>query len=162
MTRERDITNTRHGPLLLRLYPRPEGKRKPPYSAPKSFDTPSTSAGARHVDSADLFAAAWALDRRITEHALPDPLREVSVLWPLHGARVDFLWPDVGLVAEADGGQKRWGGGRHNTDEDAARSNMLALAGYTVLRFTVDQLKGDAQQCVDVVKAALALLPRQN
>jgi very-short-patch-repair endonuclease len=58
-----------------------------------------------------------------------------------HGTkpRVDFIWPDERLVVEADGWRAH--GTRHAFQRDRTTTNALQLAGYTVLRFTDDDLE---------------------
>ncbi len=56
----------------------------------------------------------------------------------LHGVEVDFHWPALKLVVEIDGpGHRRPQAKR----DDARRSRSLGAAGYTVLRFTEEDLE---------------------
>jgi very-short-patch-repair endonuclease len=54
------------------------------------------------------------------------------------GFRVDFFWPQAGLVVETDG----WGVHRTRAafEEDRARDQALALAGLRTVRFTHRQV----------------------
>jgi very-short-patch-repair endonuclease len=63
-------------------------------------------------------------------HGLPEP--EVNV--PLLGYVVDFLWPHSLLVVEVDGRATHDTHRAFQADRD--RDGRLAVAGYTVLRFT--------------------------
>jgi len=63
------------------------------------------------------------------DHGLPLP----AVNAPLLGYEVDFLWPAVRFVVEADGGEHL---GRRRRDRDNHRDAVLARAGYLVRRYT--------------------------
>jgi very-short-patch-repair endonuclease len=76
--------------------------------------------------------------------------REAGVPEPLVNHRVDigprtfyadFCWPELRLIVEAD--SWRWHGGRLASESDADRAQLLALAGWRVVRFTRDQIKND-------------------
>ncbi|MEU4558983.1 DUF559 domain-containing protein [Actinoplanes sp. NPDC023936] len=74
--------------------------------------------------------------------------------------RVDLAWPDMRLAVEYDGDQ-------HRTPEqfrqDVERLNVLRLAGWTVLRFTAEDVLRDRVRTVRLVTAALAeLTPRRG
>jgi very-short-patch-repair endonuclease len=66
-------------------------------------------------------------------HRIPRPQTQ-------HGSnpRVDFIWHDARLVVEADGWRAH--GTRHAFQRDRTTTNALQLAGYTVLRFTEEDL----------------------
>lgn len=73
--------------------------------------------------------------------------RRVGIEEPLvnHPIRVggrtfiaDFCWPHLRLIVEAD--SWRWHGGRLAGESDAERDQLLALAGWQVVRFTRDQI----------------------
>ena len=57
----------------------------------------------------------------------------------IHGFRVDFVWPDLGLVVEADG--LRYHRTAAAQARDRLRDQRLAAAGLTVLRFTHAQVR---------------------
>jgi hypothetical protein len=67
-------------------------------------------------------------------HRLPYPAVNARPL----GFRVDFLWTDARLVVETDG----WGSHRTRTafEDDRARDQALAVAGYRSVRFTHRQV----------------------
>jgi very-short-patch-repair endonuclease len=71
---------------------------------------------------------------------LPDP----EVNEPLHGYEPDFLWREQRLVIETDGY------GTHSTrrafEHDRRRDIELALHGYSVHRFSHDQVVHDPEQ----------------
>jgi very-short-patch-repair endonuclease len=53
-------------------------------------------------------------------------------------ARVDFAWPHCRLVVEVDG--HGFHSSREQRARDATRQNQLTEQGFTVLRFTSDQI----------------------
>jgi hypothetical protein len=64
----------------------------------------------------------------------PEPLVNTE----LHGFEVDFHWPDRKLAVEVDGS----GHGRARTRrQDAYEDRTLEAAGYTVLRFTDEDIQ---------------------
>ena len=81
-------------------------------------------------------------------HRLPYPAVNARPL----GFRVDFLWTDARLVVETDG----WKSHRTRAafEEDRARDQALAVAGYRTVRFTHRQVVDSA----DAVAATLATL----
>jgi hypothetical protein len=65
---------------------------------------------------------------------LPTPLVNTH----LHGVEVDFHWPELKLAVEIDGP----GHGRPRTQrEDALKQQILEAAGYTVVRFTDEDVE---------------------
>lgn len=77
---------------------------------------------------------------------LPPPLTQV---W-LNGKRVDFYWPDLGLVVESDGGIA------HRTPfeqtDDRQREHVLDAADIKVVRFTRAQVKFEPRYVEDVLR----------
>jgi very-short-patch-repair endonuclease len=65
---------------------------------------------------------------------LPTPLTQQLV----NGYRVDFLWPELGLVVETDG--LRYHRTAAQQARDRRRDQAHVAAGLTVLRFTHDQV----------------------
>jgi len=126
---------------ITRHYQRVLNQRAAPYSAPKDIETMSTKPDAREEDSADLFALQWLRMEMMglnLDLSLMRPQREVCVLWPIYGFRVDFCWPSERLIVECDGGQfVKFS--KHISDDDRDRTNMLVLMGYRVLRFSKQQ-----------------------
>jgi very-short-patch-repair endonuclease len=64
--------------------------------------------------------------------------RPLTRQW-LHGYRVDFYWPDLGLVVETDG--LRYHRTPTAQSRDRKRDQILTAAGLTVLRFTHAQVR---------------------
>jgi very-short-patch-repair endonuclease len=98
-----------------------------------------------------LFVAHWRLHK---SDGLPDPEREQCLIegrdW-----RCDFVWRDIRLVVEVDGGQWKSGGGRHNTDDDRDKINKLTLAGWKVLRYSGTKVKSDPMGVIKEVSEAV-------
>lgn len=84
--------------------------------------------------------------RIVRATGLPAPQLQAHV----NGFRVDFHWPDLGLVVETDGPRD------HRTPaqqlRDRERDQTHTAAGLTVLRFTEAQVRNEA----DRVRATLA------
>ncbi len=72
---------------------------------------------------------------------LPAPVRELAFAPPRRW-RFDFAWPELSLAVELEGGI--WSGGRHargrGIADDAEKYNAAALRGWTVLRYTSDDV----------------------
>jgi very-short-patch-repair endonuclease len=95
-------------------------------------------------------------------------------LWRLHGRpeqpcrehrfhserrwRFDFAWPCSKVAVELDGGA--WRRGRHHRPqgfrEDCRKHNAASLAGWTVLRYTAEDLRERPLQMVEEVVCVLA------
>ena len=95
--------------------------------------------------------AEEALRKLIRRAGLPPPQRNVR----LHGAELDFYWPQAKLNAETDGFATH--GRRRNFESDRERDARLASHGIQVLRFTWWQLTREAPKVVARLAAALAL-----
>ncbi|QIK75256.1 DUF559 domain-containing protein [Nocardioides piscis] len=123
---------------------------------------------------AALPADAGAVVRRVVEHANPlaaNPFEsvlrailveagiEVVPQWAVTAGRVtfhpDLADPFTGLAIEADS----WGShaSRADHDRDCVRYNALVLAGWTVLRFTWEQVMFEPEHVVATVQAAQTL-----
>lgn len=92
----------------------------------------------------------------LLEHGLPEPELHHRLLGadgqPL--AEIDLAYPDLRIAIELDGSV-------HQTDEvfqrDRPRQNRIALAGWTILRFTWTTFVNDPASIVAEVRAAIAL-----
>jgi hypothetical protein len=60
------------------------------------------------------------------------------------GLEVDFHWPDAMLIVETDGHETH--GTREAFERDRARDQRLTAAGWTVLRFTHRQVRGEPER----------------
>jgi very-short-patch-repair endonuclease len=92
----------------------------------------------RLLEATTVALASTELERRFLPLArtagLPVPLTQV---W-LNGYRVDFFWPDLGLVVEAD--SLRYHRTAFKQAKDKRRDNAHAASGRTALRFTHGQI----------------------
>jgi very-short-patch-repair endonuclease len=87
---------------------------------------------------------------------LSRPLTQVE----LHGYRVDFYWPDLGLIVETDG--LRYHRTPHLQSRDRVRDQVLTAAGLTVLRFTHRQIRYDAEHVEETLRTVAARLRRRR
>lgn len=78
---------------------------------------------------------------------LPPPLTQVWV----NGVRVDFYWPELGLVVETDGERGHRGPLRQTNDR--RREHAHLVAGLTVIRFTRVQVKFEPHHVEQVLRA---------
>lgn len=76
---------------------------------------------------------------------LPPPLTQQWV----NGFRVDFYWPELGLVAETDG--LRYHRTPQQQSVDRRRDQVHAAAGLTTLRFTHAQIRFEARHVRDTL-----------
>jgi very-short-patch-repair endonuclease len=74
----------------------------------------------------------------------------------VNGYRVDFYWPDLGLVVETDGGE--WHASAAQQTVDRRRDQAHAAAGLTTLRFTHAQTRYDADHVEQILRAVVARL----
>jgi very-short-patch-repair endonuclease len=100
------------------------------------------------------------LERRFLRHVrqagLPRPETQV---W-LNGYRVDFHWPELGLVVETDG--LRYHRTPAQQRKDRLRDQAHTSAGLTVLRFTAAQVRYEADRVREILTAVatrLAIAP---
>ena len=93
--------------------------------------------------------------RLLVEAGLTPPEYEHEVCTPegLFVARVDLAYPLLLIAIECDSDQ--WHSGRQRRQADLDRQNRLVLAGWTVLRFTWDDVVKRPELVVARVRAAL-------
>ncbi len=94
------------------------------------------------------------------EREFLDIVREAGLSMPttqawISGYRVDFYWPDLGLVVETDGWRHHRTPGEQATDR--RRDQAHAKAGLTTLRFAERQVRHEPRQ----VRAALLAVMRR-
>lgn len=70
-------------------------------------------------------------------------------------ARVDLAYPDLRIAIECDSDQ--WRSGRQRRQADLDRQNRLVLAGWTILRFTWEDLIHRPEIIIGRVTAAFAV-----
>lgn len=90
----------------------------------------------------------------VSEAGLPTPLVNARLRLGVHEFVADFLFVDLGLVVETDGGQ-------HDAAEDKIRDAIFAAHGLQVLRFDNARIRADRawvrQTLLDTVSARAAL-----
>lgn len=70
--------------------------------------------------------------------------------------RLDFAYPQHKVLIEVDGG--RWHSGKQQASRDRRRDNVMNIRGWTVLRFTWDDVVHRPQYVVEQVKRALGIV----
>jgi len=87
----------------------------------------------------------------IAAHGLPAP----EVQRDYERYRVDFVWPDFGLIVETDGRSA------HDRSiayvDDRARDRQLKLAGLDVLRYTWTEVVHDAATVADELRQVMRI-----
>lgn len=89
--------------------------------------------------------------------ALAECVEREQILVPGRKFKCDFCFRMARIVVEIDGGQYAPGGGRHNTDKDREKLNLLALHGWSVFRYSGSMLKRDPQAIIEQVRKAMSL-----
>jgi very-short-patch-repair endonuclease len=98
-----------------------------------------------------LEAAMLALLR---SRGLPEPVPQYSVTdGSDFGARLDFAYPSCRLGIEVDG--FRWHSGAERWRRDQRRENRLKLLGWTVLRFSWDDVQNRPEIVASQIREAL-------
>lgn len=106
---------------------------------------------------------------------IPMPLHQVDLL-DLDGrwvARVDGLWPHVGVVGEADGFSKYFLNGdgdsrspeqvvRENLEAEAVRQRRIEALGLGVVRWSPSEVRDDGPAVADRLNAAFAVARYQE
>jgi very-short-patch-repair endonuclease len=91
------------------------------------------------------------LERRfmplIARAGLPAPMTQQHV----NGFRVDFFWPELGLVVETDG--LRYHRTASQQSRDHVRDQAHVASGLTVLRFSHAQVRFEAAKVVSTLRA---------
>jgi hypothetical protein len=77
-------------------------------------------------------------------------MEEEYVFFPGRRWRSDYAWPEIKLLVEIDGGSWAPHGGRHASDRDREKINSAASIGYTVLRFSPQQVTGDFDKTLEI------------
>jgi hypothetical protein len=89
-----------------------------------------------------------------TEAGLAPPQLQATIHGDDFSARVDFLWPDEKVIAEADGLAKY--DDRQDLLKERDRDHQLSAAGYTVVHFTWKELFHEQENLLERLRAALA------
>ena len=100
-------------------------------------------------------ALEWQTRLLLSRPGLPAPAPEP---WPVEAngrvvARIDIAWPEWRVGVECDG--YRYHSERRQLEQDSARQNALAAAGWRILRLTWAQLDRDPGAVLGQVRALL-------
>ena len=110
----------------------------------------------RLLDSETFALTDSELERRflrlVRNAGLPRPETQV---W-LNGLRVDFYWPELGLVVETDGLRYHRTPGQQK--EDHLRDQTHIAAGLTALRFAATQIRHEPARTAATVKEVVSRL----
>ena len=85
--------------------------------------------------------------------------RPQAGVW-VNGFKVDFYWPDLGLIVETDG--LRYHRTPAKQAQDRRRDQVHAAAGLTPLRFTHAQVRREPRHVVATLNAVAARLARSR
>ncbi len=77
---------------------------------------------------------------------LPRPLTQRYI----NGFRVDFHWPELGLIIETDGG--RFHASAAQQTADRRRDQVHTAAGFTCLRFTHAQIRYQPANVIEILE----------
>jgi very-short-patch-repair endonuclease len=92
---------------------------------------------------------------------LPEPVRQHEVVLPGGGkARLDTAYPNQLLGIEADGAE--YHAGRLDHERDAARDALCRALGWTIRRFTTEEIREHPADVAAVVATLLRALPRRS
>ncbi len=92
--------------------------------------------------------------RLLKQRGLPSPTVQFPIIEGGRTiARVDFAYPAARVAIEADG--FRWHGGRERWVLDVRRENQLKLLGWTVLRFTWEDIHERPEMVASQVRTVL-------
>lgn len=108
------------------------------------------------LDRRTFTATQTWLERRFLPIARRAGLGKPQTQQLLNGFRVDFYWPDLGLVVETDGGRFHRTASQQTADR--IRDQVHTAAGLTTLRFTHAQVRYDPQQVERTLAAVAARL----
>lgn len=86
--------------------------------------------------------------------AIPEPETQHEIRAEGRTFRADFCWPELKLIVECD--SWRWHGGKHKVEQDRDRDQVLAIAGWLVVRFTRNQIKLRPDRTGERLKALTA------
>ncbi|KPA15231.1 protein containing DUF559 [Candidatus Magnetomorum sp. HK-1] len=79
---------------------------------------------------------------------------DFSVQFPLrYGHIIDIAFPLQKVAVEADG--LRWHSSKKAKERDNFKNYVLRKKGFTVLRFSDEEIYKDVSRCVDVIEANL-------
>ena len=97
----------------------------------------------------------------IEDGGLPRPTTQFRPPWLRHmNGRVDLAYTDQHLLVEGD--SQRWHGTPEAFQADRRRDNLAQIAGWTILRFTWEDISKRQEYLVGTIRAALDLSERRN
>jgi hypothetical protein len=103
------------------------------------------------TDAADLRSMLEVLLLQLSDdYQLPAPVANAQV----EGCTVDFCWPTKRLIIEAD--SYTYHSMPSAFERDRERDQLLTLAGYTVVRFTYNQITRQRRAVADRVRRLLS------
>lgn len=91
--------------------------------------------------------------RLLRDAGLPSPERQYVIRMGAHLVRLDFAYPRWRIAFELDG--LRWHSSRADLDRDRAKANLLAAAGWRLLRFGWADVHENGDEVVAVVDELL-------
>ncbi|WP_168176725.1 DUF559 domain-containing protein [Williamsia sp. 1135] len=113
----------------------------PALSFPPLAGRPHPSSTAEGKLESHLARQQWAGSRRWNQRV---PTGDLAPY-----VRADLLWPEASLVVEIDGADHRTAA---KYADDRRRDVALQLAGYTVVRFTNEQVLSDTPRVADIIE----------
>jgi leucyl-tRNA synthetase len=93
----------------------------------------------------NMTKAETVLWERLRRKQLGMPVRRQAVVW---GYIADFYIPSVSLIIEVDGSIHQ-----HQTEYDATRTKHLEAKGFTVIRFTNNEVINSTDDVVTRIKS---------
>jgi Protein of unknown function (DUF559)/Transcriptional regulator, AbiEi antitoxin len=89
---------------------------------------------------------------------IDEPEKQVSVKSDAHKTwRLDFAYPEHKVLIEVDG--RRFHAARRRQKNDMRRDNVMNVRGWTVLRFTWEDVVTEPEYVIAMVRQALGLVP---
>jgi len=89
----------------------------------------------------------------IRDSGLPPPVRQFLIAVGGRQIRIDFAYPEQRIAIESDGFSVH--GSRSSFESDRERQNLLALDGWTILRFTWRQICENPLAVAEQIRQAL-------
>ena len=137
---------------LIAMYQK-AGKPLPKALTKRRRPRASALIGAAVVDRADdLMGLIRQIRPSLAETLVRDHRFHETRKWEL-----DLACPRAKVAVEVDGGRYSHGGGRHSTDGDRDKMNAAQVRGWTVLRYSPQQVTADPMSVIDEIEATVAL-----
>lgn len=123
---------------------------------PLSAKRPGRACLCALLDSQTFSPTDSELERRFLRLVRQAGLSPPETQARVNGFRVDFYWPDLGLVVEADG--LRYHRTPAQQRKDRLRDQAHTVAGLTPLRFTAAQIRYEADRVHEALTAVVTRL----